>query len=115
MIETRHIALILPLIASLTTVAAQLLYKKSATEKQEGVQGRWIFILFCGNFLFLASIVCNFFAMKFIPLFAVYSFTALNYVFVTIASGIFIKETIKWNNILASAIIASGVLLISIP
>lgn len=107
-------ALILPLLASVTTVAAQLFYKKSALQKQsERGENRWIITLFSGNVLFLSAIVCNFIAMKFIALFVVYAFTALNYVFVTFASGMVIKERIKGNNILASIIIAVGVFLIT--
>jgi drug/metabolite transporter (DMT)-like permease len=115
MLEIKHIALLLPLLASIMTVGGQLLYKDSATIKRKGdITYKWIIALFAGNLLFLFAIISNFFAMKFIPLFVVYAFTALNYVFVTIASRVFLGEEVKKNNIFASMLIASGVLLTTI-
>jgi drug/metabolite transporter (DMT)-like permease len=114
MVELKQIALLLPLIASLFAVAGEILYKYSATIKgKKEAKVRWIVFFMTGNFVFLFSILCNFFAMKFIPLFVVYTFTALNYVFVIIATSVFLKEAIRWNNIFASFLIASGVFLIS--
>jgi len=112
MTEIKHIALLLPLLASLTTVAGQVLYKKSAIMRSKGdISQKWIIILMAGNLFFLFSITFNFIAMKFIPLFVVYAFTALNYVFVTLASSIFLDEDVRKNNIFASVIIACGVFL----
>lgn len=114
MVEIKHIGLILAIMASLFTVTGEILYKYSATIKGEKkLKGRWILFFMGGNIIFIFSILCNFFAMKFIPLFVVYAFTALNYVFVMVATGIILKETIRWNNIFASSMIALGVFLIS--
>lgn len=110
----KDLAIILPLLASVVTVAGQLLYKHSARVKGEGSgKARWLSLLMAGNVLFLSAVVFNFFAMKFISLFIVYSFTALNYVFVTIASGFILREPVGRRNVLASFLIALGVFLIS--
>jgi len=114
--EMRHIAIILPLLASISTVSGQVFYKKSAIIKHSTnkEQRGWLFYLFVGNALFAGSIICNFFAMKFMPLFVVYAFTALNYVFVTLSSGTILKEKIKINNMISSILIAFGVFLITV-
>jgi drug/metabolite transporter (DMT)-like permease len=112
--ELNQIAIFLPLFASLATVAGQLLYKHSANIKgTEHGKTRWFIFLMVGNLLFVSAVACNFIAMKFIALFIVYSFTALNYVFITIASGIFLKEAVSPRNIIATIVLASGVFLIS--
>jgi undecaprenyl phosphate-alpha-L-ara4N flippase subunit ArnE len=113
--EYKTIALIFPLLASISAVGGQLLYKHSARLKKAISGGIiWLLILGMGNLLFILSIVLNFIAMKYIPLFIVYSFTAMNYVFVTIASRMLLKERVKINNILASLLIAVGVFLTTI-
>lgn len=115
MIEIKQAIYILPLLASLFTVAGQMFYKFAATVKDERSSVfPWLSTLFAGNILFLASVVSNFIAMKFIHLFVVFAFTALNYVFVTLLSGLILKERIKINNIIASTMIALGVFLITL-
>jgi drug/metabolite transporter (DMT)-like permease len=112
MLEIKNIAIFLPILASLTTVAGQLLYKHAANVKgMEGKKINWLIFLSTGNLLFLSSVVCNFVAMKFIDLFIVYSFTALNYVFVTIASSLFLQEAVRPRHLIAACLIASGVFL----
>lgn len=110
--DYKTIALILPLMASISAVGGQLLYKHSARLRNT-IKGEinWLILLGIGNTLFALSIVFNFIAMKYIPLFIVYSFTAMNYVFVTITSKIILKEKIKVKNITASLLIALGVFL----
>jgi drug/metabolite transporter (DMT)-like permease len=112
--EAKYIVIFLPLLASLATVAGQLLYKHSANIKGT-IHGKtkWFLFLMAGNLLFVSAVVCNFIAMKFIALFIVYSFTALNYIFITVASRIFLKEDVRPRNVLASLMLASGVFLIS--
>ncbi len=111
--EYKTIALILPFLASISAVGGQLLYKHSAKlKKSEDIV--WLLVLGMGNLLFVFSIILNFVAMKYIPLFIVYSFTAMNYVFVTIASSMILREKVKSNNILASVLIAIGVFLASV-
>lgn len=115
MFELKKVVLLLPLTASLFTVVGEVLYKYSATIKSRNkARRKWIIFFMIGNLVFLSSILCNFLAMKFIPLFVVYTFTSLNYIFVILATNVFLKEAIKWNNIFASFLIASGVFLISI-
>ncbi|NWF51822.1 MAG: EamA family transporter [Nitrospirae bacterium] len=114
MSKLQQFAFFLPLTASLFTVAGEILYKYSANIKvRKTAKIRWFSFFMIGNFVFLFSILCNFLAMKFIPLFVVYTFTALNYVFLMIATNVILKETVKWNNIFASFLISLGVFLIS--
>ena len=63
-----------------------------------------------GITLFGSSVVLSIIALKFIDFSAFYSFTALNYLFISVLSKIFLKERLDRSKIIGNMIIIVGVL-----
>jgi len=66
--------------------------------------------LILGSAFFGMSVVLSIIALKFIDFSAYYSFTALNYLFISVLSKIYLKEWIDQRKIIGNLIIISGIL-----
>ena len=66
--------------------------------------------LVAGTTLFGASVILSIIALKFIDFSAFYSFTALNYLFISVLSKIYLKERIDKKKIIGNLIIILGIL-----
>ena len=66
--------------------------------------------LVVGTILFGSSVILSIIALKFIDFSAFYSFTALNYLFISVLSKIYLKERIDKKKIIGNLIIIVGIL-----
>jgi len=63
-----------------------------------------------GIMLFGSSVILSIIALKFIDFSAFYSFTALNYLFISVLSKIYLKERLDKSKIIGNMIIIVGIL-----
>ncbi len=66
--------------------------------------------LISGSAFFGTSVILSIIALKFIDFSSFYSFTALNYLFISVLSKIYLKEQIDRSKIIGIVIIAIGIL-----
>jgi multidrug transporter EmrE-like cation transporter len=70
--------------------------------------------LYSTGFLYGASIIAWFFALKTLPLGIAYPLQALGYVLVTVLAWAIFNESLNWLQVLALGVIVVGVLLLSL-
>ena len=66
--------------------------------------------LIFGSAFFGTSVILSIIALKFIDFSSFYSFTALNYLFISVLSKVYLKERIDKSKIIGNVIIIFGIL-----
>ncbi len=100
-------ALAIPVLASV----AHILLKTFALKKNRRAIHALVDVHFLsGALLFSASSVLSIIAMTKLDFSSIYSFTALNYAFITILSKFYLDEKLDVNKIMGNLVIIAGVL-----